>query len=456
MPVSESAPPAPSTSAADARKFRHWMRGKRALSDAEIAAAAPAHKFHYWQWRTIIATLVGYSLFYFVRKNLSMAMPGMQADLGITKASLGLFLTLHGVVYGVSKFINGMVGDRVNSRVFMVTGLVLSAACNIIFGFNSAVFALGLVWVVNGWFQGMGFPPCARLITHWVPPRELATKMSVWNASHSIGAGLVVILCGYLVNHFGWRWCFWLPSGIALAGGVGVLLSLRDTPSSVGLPELPGTAGKDAAGGEKNDEFRRFIRKHVFLNPAVWINGLCCFFVYTMRYAVLDWGPTLLGEWKHVPIEKSGWMVAGFEIAGIAGMLLAGWATDRFFGGRGARVCVVMMALATTAVALLWLLPANAMIMSALLMTAGFFIYGPQALTGVIAVNTVTRRAAATVIGFTSLFSYASTVLSGWGLGLVAQTWGWGAGLGVLCAAGLAGTLVFAFLWKIKPADEGE
>ena len=170
-------------------------------------SAEESKRFKYWQRRTIIASMIGYALFYFVRKNLSIAMPGMQEALGITKTDLGLFLTLHGLIYGVSKFANGFIGDRVNARYFMVTGLVLSAVCNIVFGFSAAVLVFGIVWMLNGWFQGMGFPPCARLLTHWIPPTELATKMSIWNTSHSIGAGIVVVFCGYVVS-LGWRWCF--------------------------------------------------------------------------------------------------------------------------------------------------------------------------------------------------------------------------------------------------------
>ena len=297
-----------------------------------------AKKFKYWQTRTIIASMIGYALFYFVRKNLSIAMPAMQEDLGITKGDLGLFLTLHGLLYGVSKFANGFIGDRVNARYFMVTGLVLSAVCNILFGFSSAVLVFGIVWMLNGWFQGMGFPPCARLLTHWIPPTQLATKMSIWNTSHSIGAGLVVIVCGYIVS-LGWRWCFWFPSIIALVGAVGLWFALRDTPRSVGLPEL-NQKGAGEAKEESSKEFKAFVRKHVFGNPTIWVLAFANFFVYIVRYAVLDWGPTLLGEWKGISIQHAGWMVAAFEISGILGMLTAGWATDRFFGGRGPRVCV--------------------------------------------------------------------------------------------------------------------
>ena len=412
--------------------------------------AEEAKRFKYWQRRTIIASMIGYALFYFVRKNLSVAMPGMQDDLGITKADLGLFLTLHGLIYGISKFANGFIGDRVNARYFMVTGLVLSAICNIVFGFSTAVLVFGIVWMLNGWFQGMGFPPCARLLTHWVPPTELATKMSVWNTSHSIGAGIVVIFCGYIVS-MGWRWCFFLPSAVVLIGAVFVWFALRDTPRSVGLPEIRMPDEKADTGKDDKAAFKQVVRRKVFGNPYIWIIAIANFFVYTVRYAVLDWGPTLLSEWKHVTIEHAGWMVAAFEISGILGMLAAGWVTDHIFGGRGPRTCVMCMTFATIFIGLFWMIDTPSMWVATLLLgAAGFCIYGPQALVGIAASNLATKQAAATAVGFTGLFGYASTILSGWGLGVLVEAIGWNYAIGVLIIIALAGTAVFALAWRAK------
>src|ERR1019366_6821415 len=75
-----------------------------------------AVQHRYWQRRIMVATIVGYATYYFVRKNLSIALPVMEKTLGVTKADLGLFLTLHGVLYGVSKFVNGFFGDRCHVR----------------------------------------------------------------------------------------------------------------------------------------------------------------------------------------------------------------------------------------------------------------------------------------------------------------------------------------------------
>ena len=73
-------------------------------------------KFKYWQTRTIIVSMIGYALYYFVRKNFNTAMPSIEATFGITKTQLGIFLTLNGVIYGVSRFINGFIADRVSAR----------------------------------------------------------------------------------------------------------------------------------------------------------------------------------------------------------------------------------------------------------------------------------------------------------------------------------------------------
>ncbi len=418
--------------------------------DARFESATVESRFRSWQIRTLVATMFGYAAFYFVRKNLSFAMPAMQTDLGITKADLGLFLTLHGLLYGVSRFVNGLWADRANARYFMVAGLLLSVCANVFFGFSSTVLLLGVAWMINGWVQGMGFPPCCRLMTHWFRPERLASTMSVWNTSHSIGAAVASVACGYFVL-LGWRWCFFGPAILCTAAGLILFILLRDTPSSVGLPELV-VAGAQPRDHEDRSSggYKAFVRQQVFLNPYIWWISLANFFVYILRFAILDWGPTLLKEMKHFPVQQSGWMVGAVEVSGIVGMLLAGWITDRVFAGRGSRTCVFCMLGACGALTLFWQFGSTPASATALLAAAGFFIYGPQALIGITAANLATRRAAATAAGFTGLFGYASTLVSGWGLGLLVQHTGWHIAFGALLGIGAIGTFMFILAWPAK------
>lgn len=417
-------------------------------------------EYRYWRTRILYSSIIGYALFYFVRKNLAVAMPAMEHDLGITKASLGLFLTLHGVLYGISKFVNGFFGDRVNARYFMAAGLLLSAIMNIGFGMSSASVALGSFWLANGWFQGLGFPPCARLITHWFSPSERATKFAVWNTSHSIGAAVVAVLCGYLVVH-SWRLCFFVPAGLALLGTLFLLERLRDTPPSLGLPPVDEYMREEQpelpldSSGERMP-FGQFLMRYVFSNPAIWIVSLGQFFVYTVRYSVLDWGPTFLTETRGIHLTHASWIVAAYEVAGIAGMLLSGWMTDKLFGGRASRACAVFMGLCLVCLVGFWKLQsAPAALYTSLLCAVGFFVYGPQALVGVVAANLATRKAAATAIGLTGLFAYLSGILSGWGLGLIVDRGGWEPGFRMLVGAAVIATLLFISVWNAhRPARE--
>ena len=139
-----------------------------------------------------------------------------------------------------------------------------------------------------------------------------------------------------------------------------------------------------------------------------------------------------------------------FEFAGIAGMLFAGWATDRFFGGRAPRLCLFLMALTAALFAAFWFMPAGVVGAIALCL-GGFCLYGPQALTGVTATNLATKRFAGTSIGFISLFSYVGVSVAGKVCGNLAQSsGGWRLPVLVMVATAAFGALLFACLWRTR------
>ena len=131
-------------------------------------------------------------------------------------------------------------------------------------------------------------------------------------------------------------------------------------------------------------------------------------------------------------------------------MVVAGWATDRFFGSRAHRTSVVCMAGAAAAIAVFWLVSPTMPLVVKLLpfMMIGFFIYGPQALLGVATTQQATPRAAGVAGGCVGIFSYASTILSGIGFGFVAQQWGWNAAYATIFAAALVGGGVLLLMWR--------
>lgn len=471
--------------------------------------------FKSWQWHIIVVSMIVYSLFYFVRKNFSIAMPGLTAEYGISNTSFGVIIFIGSMVYGLSRFVNGFIVEKMSTKLFMAIGLLLCAAANFCFGFsvdlsylitgvregpqffNMLVLVMGVTIVLNQYFQGCGYPPCARMLPHWIAPGELATKMSIWNTSHSIGSCLAIIVCGLIMtdmgadmsgdssvvaritdnlassirgwgdmsdadrtskvlayaSHYGaWRWCFFIPAFAAVGGAVLSLLALYDSPRSVGLPDPEGTSmGVDS---EKMDPASRkaFLRHMVFRNKYVWILSIANFFVYILRMGVLDWGPKFLTEDRGMDIGSAAWSVAAFEITAIAGTVFAGWATDHIFQGKAHRMCMVCMIGAVVFFAVFALVPLPAVPSICVLALAGFCIYGPQALIGIGSANLATKEASATANGLAGILGYFGSAVSALSIGLIADNFGWSWVFVTFIFVGIVGAAVFAVMWN-APRD---
>jgi len=402
------------------------------------------------QWKFILCSMIAYAFFYLTRKNLSMASPGMLEEGVVSMKELGAILTWHGVIYGSSRFINGIWADRVNGRIYMAVGLALCALVNFLFGCSSLAVLFGVCWVVNGFTQGMGFPPCAKMLTHWIHPKELATKMSIWNTSHSFGAVMALGLCSLLLwLGFGWRWCFYVPAALAGLAAVFCFFFVKDSPTEAGVKELEleGAAAVARSGGGVPLSGRLRL---VFGNRVIWFVSIANFFVYIVRFGFLDWGPTFLKQFKGIPVAKGGLMIIAFELAAVVGTVFAGWFTDKVFKGRGVRTCVFCMLFAALFAFGFWYLPNGAPIWQAtlLLMGTGFCIYGPQALVGIVAANQATKEAAAMANGFTGIMGYASTTVSGYGIAYIKETFGWGVTLGAVAGFAIVGMILFLFAWN--------
>ncbi|MBP9998271.1 MAG: MFS transporter, partial [Bacteroidales bacterium] len=416
--------------------------------------------------------MVGYAMFYFVRKNFSFAIPLIQqAYPDITKAHFGAIISIGGIVYGISKLLNGIIADRSNARWHLAIGLGVCVIANILFGFTGRLTVLltgaasgpdfiggfvtimSVLYIINQIFQGSGNAPCYHLLVNWIPPHELATKMSIWNVSHSVGAFLVAVLCGYITS---WQMCFWLPSAIAAFGVLFIICTLCDTPSSVGLPELPATkneyeSSSDAGSAEEKKAFRTYLLHKVFLSPVVWIVALSDLLVYVVRFAVLDWGPSMLQDMGLSP-ALSGWTVAIFEVAGCVGMVFAGYVSDKLFKSRSQRVFAIEMVLvALCLVALHFIQDMDSPVLFLVVLAlAGFFLYGPQALAGIITSNEVSKKGSATAVGIVGFMSYLSTLITGYPLGLFADRFGWHPVFILMAGVALLGCLLIATLWNLR------
>ncbi len=400
---------------------------------------------------------IGYAGYYLVRKNFSMAMPDL-IDMGYTKADLGFALSGVSIAYGLSKFLMGNVSDRSDARKFLPIGLALSALCMIVMGvFPFATSSIAIMFALlflNGWFQGMGWPACGRVVVHWFSKRERGVRMSIWNVAHNVGGGLIGPLSIVGLAIFGvWQSNFYFPGIIALGIAAIAYWLVRDTPQSCGLPPIEVYKNEVAAEAiieEKELSAKQIFLDYILFNKALWFIALANVFVYLVRYGVLDWAPTYLKEAKGLSLSETGWAYFAYEYAGIPGTLLCGWISDKIFNGRRVPATIIYMGLVLVAVLVYWKNPpGNPLIDTGALLAIGFLIYGPVMLIGVQALDLVPKKAAGTAAGFTGLFGYlGGAVFANIAMGYIVDTWGWDGGFYIMILACILTIILSLFTWN--------
>lgn len=432
------------------------------LQPAPHKPLLPADKidknYHRLRFQVFMGIFIGYAGYYLVRKNFSLAIPDL-IERGFSKGELGIALSAVSIAYGLSKFFMGNVSDRSDARKFLPIGLLLSALVMIVMGtWSFAISTIPIMFFLlflNGWVQGMGWPPCGRVMVHWFSHKERGVKMSIWNVAHNVGGGLIGPLAILGVTIFGvWQSKFFFPAMVAIVLAFIAWLLIRDTPQSCGLPpieEYKHDAAKTySAKDEKEFTAKEIFMQHVLNNKLLWLAALANAFIYLVRYGVLDWAPTYLEEAKGMDMTEVGWAYFAYEYAGIPGTLVCGWISDKFFGGRRAPSIILFMALVLAAVIVYWKNPpGNFVIDNIALIMIGFLIYGPVMLIGVQALDLVPKKAAGTAAGFTGLFGYlGGAVFANIALGYIVDLWGWDGGFYVLILACLLAIMFSAFTWR--------
>ncbi|TXI40422.1 MAG: MFS transporter [Nitrosomonas sp.] len=411
--------------------------------------------------RIFYSMFLGYAFYYFTRKSFTFAMPALMADLDFDKSQLGFLATVLSLTYGLSKFLSGILGDQANARYFMSVGLVLTGFFNIFFGLSSSLIWFAVFWGLNGWFQGFGWPPCARLLTHWYSRSERGTWWSTWNVSHNIGGAVIPIVVAICVTNMGWRWGMYIPGILCIIVGVMLAFLLRDTPESMGLPPIekyrndeepvvPGVSSKQLTTKE-------ILIDHVIKNKFIWILAATYLFIYIIRIGFNDWTALFLVESKGYSQLGANGCVSLFEVGGFFGSLAAGWGSDRLFGGRRGPVNAMYAVGILLSVLFFWTVPVGYAYLDSLAMfLIGFTVFGPQMLIGVAAAELSHKNAAATSTGFIGWWAYAGSAMAGYPLGIIAQDFGWHGFFAAMTACSILSTALLFPLWSAGMAHKNE
>ena len=389
-----------------------------------------------------------YGAFYFCRTNISAALPGMSAELGLDYLQVGLILASLKICYGLGQLLNGQLSERMSPRVLLAIGMFGSALLNVLFGLGTGFYFLLFIWACNGYCQSLGWTPCVRVVGNWIPMSWRGKAIGIIGTGYQVTLGLTYVLASYSAEWFGWRGAVFIPAGVLFAAGIAMLLLLRERPEDGdhGAAEHQ----KSRLPGEK-----RSFSENLYLtlfNPTLWLLGLALGLLNACRYGFLDWGLTHLMEVQQTSIGKAGLKYCVIAIGAVAGSYLSGVVTDRYFGGRRAPViCILLLMLSLMTLLYESVSRTSVPGTIVLLVVIGFCIYGPQVLlVGTAPADLAHKGTAAAAAGFVNFMGYMGAATGDVVTGYYSEEahGGWQTAIYIWAAWALAAAVITGFLWN--------
>ena len=408
-----------------------------------------------WQKKMFWMMWVTYASFYLLRVNISIAMPSIMAEFGLSKTNMGVVLTSLFFAYAIGQFINGQLGDKINARRLITFGLISSAIFNIIFAFTAgSLILMAIIWGLNGYVQSMGWGPTVKTMSNWFPERGRSKIAGRLGTAYILGGALSWVFAGTIIKYFNWRFVFILPAVICIVMAIHWYLRARNAPEEIGLPSI-----EDQEKGIDNKEIKKDEHigfketlKITLLNPYVWFTGMALFGLNIVRYGFMDWAPTYMFEVQGAHISVAAYKAIAFPVAGGLGAIFAGWASVKLFKNRKAPVAFIMLLLLALFCYFYKIVPADNWILSLIiLLVIGFLTFGPHILiVAALPADFATRKAASSVTGFIDAMGYVGASLTGVGTGYLIDNYSWDAAFWFWISGAILAAIMITFVWKYE------
>ena len=407
------------------------------------------------QRRIFGITWITYAGFYLCRKNLSIALPALHGSGTLGTLQLANIVFGYSLLYAIGQFVFGFLSDRIGPRRVVGAGLLFVVASNLLMGLHASLPWLLLFACLNGAGQATGWSGLVKAMASWFRGANRGVVMAWWGTNYVFGGFLATTFATWSVTQhvlfpaLGWKRGFLFPALILLLITLLFLWRVEDAPGEPALARRP-QAGRERAGW---GDLAMLLQ-----TPSLWMVGSSYFFLEMCRYALMFWLPLYLVDHLKYSLQVSGYISSLYELVGIAGAVIAGYASDHFTQSRRAPVSAVMLGGLGIVMLLEPTLASCGLLgIAAAISLAGVLSYGPDTLlSGAAAQDVGGVKAAGSAAGLIDGIGHLGALLSPYVVVFVSKLYGWDRLFLVLALAAFVAAGVLLPIWNCTPNDQGQ
>ncbi|HEX7243735.1 MAG TPA: MFS transporter [Longimicrobiaceae bacterium] len=299
---------------------------------AALSPPAPRGRFHY-AWVVAGVTFLTLLAAAGVRSAPAVLMVPLEEELGWSRATLSLAVSVNLVLYGLMGPFAAAIMDRLGVRRTMLLSLGVTAAGVAATTLMTRPWQLVLLWgVVVGGGTGMtALVLGATVVSRWFATRR-GVVMGVLTASTATGQLVFLPALAALTASSGWRPAVLVVAGVMAAVLPLVALLMRDRPSQLGLApfgatevDAPPPRPEGSAAAAAVDALRRGVRSRDFLLLAG------TFFICGASTNGLVGTHLVPAAHDHgIPEVAAAGLLAMMGVFDFVGTTLSGWLSDRW------------------------------------------------------------------------------------------------------------------------------
>ena len=149
---------------------------------------------------------------YSYNSNVTLVMDRFNVDHAVASVPATFFF----FAYGIGQIIVGLLCNKMNRKLLIVTALFLSGVINLVVYFGASLFAVTYLWLINGLVQANLWPVLLLILRENLPPEKMAIAGIFMGFASAGGKLLSIGVCAvFAIDTNSFMYCF-LTAGILL------------------------------------------------------------------------------------------------------------------------------------------------------------------------------------------------------------------------------------------------
>lgn len=392
-----------------------------------------------------------YAASYVAKLNYAANINRVMSYYSVSHAEAGLVSTFFFFAYGIGQVVNGFFCKKYNIKLTVLFGLIVSTATNILIATVDNFDMIKYLWALNGFALSVLWPCLIRLLSEILPNKYMARASVIMGTTTATGTFFIYGMSALLAEIAGFKVIFFIAAGVTVASIVFWLISYSLIIGRGAEKTAQSSANADTAEAE-------MPRSCPKMTGAVLTTVILLCFVGVATNFVKDglttWVPSILKESFGLGDSLSIVLTLSLPVLSIFGNLFAVTLHKRipnFVYQCGAVFFAsgIVIGLAMGSFGLDTFLPA--LISFAVIC----FLVGScnSLITSIFPLFMKDKLNSGLIAGIINGFCYVGSTLSSWGLGLIADNFGWMGVFILLLAVSLTvalAALVFGIYGKLK------